>query len=154
MSTQVSGRPSRGATKQRRQRLPHQVLHREEVRSVLLVEVVYSTDVGVMQLQADLGFVSEHFDEIASLRQVVVNRLQRDETVTLERASQKHGRHAASSKLHADDVRPDTFADVGGARAGSPGLSTWARSRNTHGGVTAMQQAAAVMPNEDPSGLA
>ena len=61
-----------------RQRLTHQVLHGDEIRTLNMTKIEYGTDIRVVQLRGQPRFVEEELDERRIVGEVRVDSLQRD----------------------------------------------------------------------------
>ncbi len=105
------------------ERRAHEVLHRDVVEALDVAEVVDRADVRVADVRRDLRLVEEHVDEGLLLREVRVDRLDRD--VTLEARGEPHlgevdGRHAACAELLAEGEPTHRVGEHGPERQGRP----------------------------------
>ena len=84
-------------------------LHRDELLSVGLADVEHPHDVTVLEQLRDPPLITEHADEVAVFREVLVQDLQGDNAALsrpAERFGAVHGRHAAGGQPLDDGVVP------------------------------------------------
>ena len=118
---------ARGLAQQRVERLPVEVVHRQEVVLAGYADLVRVHHVGVIQPRREPRLVEEHRQEVGVRRQLVSQHLDDEQLVDPHRARddrQEHGGHAALAELRDDPVFPEA-AFHGRAHTGVGNTSTY-----------------------------
>jgi hypothetical protein len=93
--------------------LTFEILHDEEGATLVLTEVIYGADVGMVQRRDSKCFTLEALKRMSVISESVRDKLEGDEALQANVFGLVHHTHAAAAQLPQDEVMRDGRADHG-----------------------------------------